>query len=118
MTSSIDQWEGAKAQLVIGMTVSCVVVRHELFGFFVVIENTTAIGLIERVRMNQDGYSTPTDYPPIGARITATVLGFRDYSRQVELALPRKQFIKEEASKAEHIGMMEVENLRSRLPKS
>lgn len=90
MTNSIEEWDRTKAHLAIGEMVNCVVVRHEPFGLFVAIENESAIGLIERVRMSQDGYNTPTDYPQVGSHISASVLGFRNYSLQVELAMPRK----------------------------
>lgn len=90
MTNSIEEWNRTKSHLAIGAIVNCVVVRHELFGLFVTIENESAIGLIERVRMIQDGYNTPLDYPPIGSHFAATVLGFRDHSQQVELAMPKK----------------------------
>ena len=90
MTNSNEGWERTKAHLAIGTVVNCVVVRNELFGLFATIENETAIRLIERIRMNQDGYNTPIDYPLVGSHITATVLGFRDHSQQVELAMSRK----------------------------
>jgi hypothetical protein len=90
MTKCNVEWDRTKAHLAIGAVVNCVVVRHELFGLFATIENEPAIGLIERIRMNQDGYNTPIDYPSVGSHITATVLGFRDYSQQVELAMSRK----------------------------
>ena len=98
MTSNISDWEITKARTEIGSAVDCVVVRHEPFGVFVSIENTNATGLIERVRMNQDGYNTPNDYPQIGSHIRATVLGFRDWSKQIELALTRKVANSEETS--------------------
>ena len=103
MTTSIQEWENAKSNIPIGAKVNCVVVHHRPFGLFVTIENTTAVGLIERVGMIRDGYSAPADYPPIGSRITATVLGFRDHSRQVELAMPRKGVTPEQAVSVEEI---------------
>jgi hypothetical protein len=90
LTNSNEGSERTKAHVASGTVVNCVVVRHELFGLFATIENETAIGLIERIRMNQDGYNTPIDYPSVGSHITATALGFRDHSQQVELAMSRK----------------------------
>jgi predicted RNA-binding protein with RPS1 domain len=103
MTNSIEEWDRTKGHLAIGAMVNCVVVRHEPFGMFATIENESAIGLIERVRMIQDGYNTPIDYPPVGSHIMATVLGFRDYSQQVELAMPRKCTESERQSEAEEL---------------
>ncbi len=106
MVNRIEEWETAKSNIGIGATLNCVVVRHEPFGLFVSVENTTAVGLIERVRLVQDGYSTPTDFPQIGSHIKATVLGFRDYSQQIELAIPRKGNTPERPISAE--AMVEV----------
>lgn len=90
MTTNAEGWKSTKERLSAGDIVTCTVTHHEPFGMFVAIENESALGLIERVRMIQDGYNAPTDYPPIGSQLKASVLGFRDYSRQVELAMPRK----------------------------
>ena len=113
MTNSIKEWESTKSDYLIGEKVDCVVIRHEPFGLFVTIGNTTAIGLIERVRMIQDGYNPPADYPPIGSQITATVLGFRDYSQQIELAMPQKGIAPERVVSAEEfveVGLRIGEN--------
>jgi predicted RNA-binding protein with RPS1 domain len=103
MKNNTEEWERTKAHLAIGAMVNCVVVRQEPFGLFATIENESAIGLIERVRMIQDGYNTPIDYPAVGSHITATVLGFRDYSHQVELAMPKKSTDSEQQTHAEEL---------------
>jgi hypothetical protein len=83
-------WDQTKALLAIGDTVSCIVKEHHPFGLLVSLEQAPLDGVIERIGMAADGFQTPDEYPPIGSVINATVLGFRDYSRQIELAMLRK----------------------------
>lgn len=71
--------------------VTCIVEHHRPFGMLVKIKGSTLIGIIERIGMGHDGYRTPEDYPPIQSEISALVIGFRDYCREVELRLPRKK---------------------------
>lgn len=90
MKSDIALWNRVKSELAIGDSVLCLVDQHRPFGLIVMIESFPIWGVVERIRMEADGYRTPTEYPPAGASVNAVVLGFRDYSQQVELAMPPK----------------------------
>ena len=89
MASDPTYWNTAKASLSVGESVKCIVKRHHLFGILVAIGDPPLTGLIERSRMSTDGFQAPSEYPPLGCIVVVTVLGFRDYSQQVELALMR-----------------------------
>ena len=90
MDNSLNKWNNAKAEIKVGTTVDCCIVQHAPFGVLVTLGTSGLIGIIERVRMHQDGFRTPDDFPPIGSQAKATVLGFRDWSKQIELALKKK----------------------------
>ena len=81
------EWEQAKAMLAVGQSVQCRVVQHQPFGILVSVNDRSLSGVIERVRMERDGFRTPDDYPPVGSTVDAAILGFRDWSQQIELAL-------------------------------
>jgi len=93
MVNNLEGWNNAKTELEVGTSVDCEVVQHAPFGVFVTVGTNRISGIIERVRMNQDGFRTPDDFPPIGSVVRATVLGFRDWNNQVELALVRKEAV-------------------------
>ncbi len=76
-----------QTRFAIGNVINCEVVQHAPFGVLVVIDDEETSGILERIRMEQDGFNTPDDYPPVGTKISAKVLGIRDWSNQVELAL-------------------------------
>jgi len=91
MKADADQWENAKCSLAIGETVACVVTHHCPFGILVILEQIPDVwGVIERIGMENDGYRTPEEYPPVGSELAATVVGFRDYSLQVELTMLKR----------------------------
>ena len=91
MINNPEEWKNAKTELEVGTSVDCEVVQHAPFGVFVTVGTNRISGIIERVRMNQDGFQTPEDFPPIGSVVKATVLGFRDWNNQVELALAKRE---------------------------
>lgn len=70
----------------IGDVVECRVEKHAIFGVFVSVDEKID-GIVERIQMEQVGYDTPRDYPPVGSVIKGRVLGFRDWSHQVEIGL-------------------------------
>jgi ribosomal protein S1 len=90
MESETRIWDQVQNLFAIGDVVSCIVKAHHPFGVLVSLEHIPLGGVIERIRMDTDGFQTPDEYPPIGSVINAIVVGFRDYSRQVELAMPKK----------------------------
>ncbi len=104
--------------LVVGKNVDCEVTEHRPFGVMVWIPELRMTGIIERIRMEQDGFTAPDDYPRVGSRISAKILGVRDWSKQVELALDLRRNSKSEllevglrmsgAGKLEFFGIDEV----------
>lgn len=103
MATEATTWEEAKALNAIGDTVACVIKEHRPFGILVSLGQLPFGGVIERIRMDADGYHTPDEYPAIGSVINATVLGYRDYSQQVELAMPRKGTESERQTQTEEL---------------
>lgn len=73
-----------------GDDVDCLVVKHAPFGVFVTVGEKLE-GIIERIQMERDGYETPREYPPVGATISGRVIGFREWSHQVEICLHPKK---------------------------
>lgn len=88
MPMSPDQWQRVVSELSVGQKVNCYVVEHHIWGVLLRIESCHGVAIIERIVLNKRGYRTPEDYPSIGARVVATVLGFRRQMRQVELDPP------------------------------
>jgi ribosomal protein S1 len=82
-------WVKVKKTMPIGTMVDAVITSHKPFGLLVSIDDS-ACGVIERLRMERDGYQTPKDYPAVGERVRCEVLGFRDWSKQVEVSMPSK----------------------------
>ncbi len=76
-----------QAGFAVGSVIKCKVIEHAPFGVLVAIGDKLTSGIVERIRMEQDGFNTPDDYPPVGSTVNATVLGIREWSNQVELAL-------------------------------
>lgn len=101
MNDKLCNWDLVKAQMCIGSQMDCIVTEHKPFGIFVEIQNSPFVGLLERVRMIKDGYHPPDDYPPIGCRLRATVLGFRDRNKQIDLAMVPPHTPEEQLSMAE-----------------
>lgn len=95
MLNSDDDWKKACTSLRRGDVVSCTVTGHHQFGMLVVLDDIPVWGVIERIGMGKAGYNTPDDYAPVGSRLNATVVGFRDLSRQIELALPPKKLVRQ-----------------------
>jgi ribosomal protein S1 len=90
MEINLAAWEQVKRKMKIGDSISCIVTNHQPFGILVKVEEPPIWGVIERIGMSKQGFRTPDEYPPVGSIIFATLLGFREGSRQLELGLPRK----------------------------
>ena len=82
-------WNVIKDALPIGSSVDVVVTQRMPFGLIVAVEDS-APGVLERIQMERLGYKTPDDYPTIGDTIKCKVLGFRDWSEQIEVGLRPK----------------------------
>jgi ribosomal protein S1 len=85
-----SEWDALKASMPIGTKVRAKVVEQKVFGLFVETDSP-AVGIIERIHMAKLGYAVPENYPAIGQIINCEVLGFRDWSQQVELKIAKKE---------------------------
>ena len=75
-------------KLKIGSKVVGVIVRHEIFGFFVEVDQSPSIGLVELPNMifkDRDKRITPSDYPNIGSTSLFEVLGYREITNEIWL---------------------------------
>jgi len=86
----VDDKVDWRAGIKLGDLVNCRVIRHMPFGFFVTIDESQE-GIVERIQMERQGYKTPEEYPSVGSVIDGIVLGFRDWSHQIEVGLPTKR---------------------------
>lgn len=86
----MDDWNNLKDYLKIGTIVSVVVRKHEPYGIFADTGHSFE-GLIQIVDMKDAGAVTPVDYPAVGARIDAVVLGFKDHGQQIWLGIKPSQ---------------------------
>jgi ribosomal protein S1 len=82
-----EEWAAATSRYASGVAVSGVVLSHHAFGFFVDL-GYPVTGLVEIPRVKDPGQPVdPRDYPPVGQKITAVVLGCVDLQRQVHLSI-------------------------------
>lgn len=81
-----ETWREVKKQLPVGSMIEGRVTRHEAYGMFVDI-GLECEGLIQIVDIKDEGRATPDDYPSIGTRVVARVLGFKENNRQVSLGM-------------------------------
>ena len=87
MCKNDQSWKSTKLKLNIGDSVEIQVTDLKPFGLLVVIDGCVA-GVIERIGMVKAGYSLA--HFEVGATARAIVIGFRDWSNQVELRLPER----------------------------
>lgn len=80
--------ERGKDAFPVGTEVDAIVTAEQPFGLLLDIGGCP--GILERIQMERAGYRTPNEYPPVGSHITCTVLGFREWSQQIEVGLTRK----------------------------
>jgi S1 RNA binding domain len=80
-------WEAVKHSLPAGARVRGVVTRHFPFGIFIDLEGVPFTGLVEIPEFKDEGRMTPEEYPHVGARIEAVVLGFKESGRQIWLSM-------------------------------
>lgn len=65
--------------------VSCVVTRHEPYGFYVDLGERQD-GVVTITSVADDSPPTPADFPPVGVRIEAVLLGHTDIGDQPRLS--------------------------------
>jgi ribosomal protein S1 len=82
-----EEWAAARSRFTCGVVVTGVVLSHHPFGFFVDLGDPV-IGLagIPRVREPWQPVGL-LDYPAVGKKITAVVLGAVGLQRQVRLSI-------------------------------
>jgi ribosomal protein S1 len=83
-------WGRLKTELGVGEKLTGTVIRHEPYGVFVDI-GYEYDGLIQITDFKDEGVMTPEEYPVIGSKISAVVLGFKDYGCQVWLGVKPSQ---------------------------
>jgi hypothetical protein len=77
-----SMWEEAKRRFPIGQKVQATVTLHCPFGVFVDLGDPVAKGLVEVVNFLDAGRMTAEQYPPVGATITAVVIGHTEEARK------------------------------------
>jgi ribosomal protein S1 len=75
-------WEEAKHRFPVGKRVRGTVTRHCPFGIFVDLGDPVAVGLVEIPSFPDAGRMTAEQYPPVGAEITAVVIGHTEERRK------------------------------------
>jgi ribosomal protein S1 len=75
-------WDEAKRRFPPGARVSGIVTQHFPFGVFVDLGDPVAIGLIQITDFVDEGRMTQDQFPPIGSKIEAVVLGHTDDRRK------------------------------------
>ena len=80
-----DEWESQKRKTPIGDTVVGIVVHQARFGVFVDLDSGTP-GLVELPELVGGKALRPEDYPQVGEKIEAKVLGYSDRNQQVVLS--------------------------------
>jgi predicted RNA-binding protein with RPS1 domain len=80
-------WDELKIQVKQGDIIEGSIIRHEPYGVFVDIDCPFE-GLIEIPEFRENGIMmTQQEYPHIGERVKAVVLGFKDMGSQVKLSV-------------------------------
>ena len=87
-----QDWELVKLNVTIGDPIAVQIAYIKPFGLLVACDSFS-FGVIERIGMAKVGYS-PEDFE-VGNTVDAIVLGFREWSHQVELRLPPKNLRQE-----------------------
>ena len=85
-----QKWNAMKAELRIGQLVDGVVIRHESYGAFVDV-GLGFDGLIQITDFKDAGVMSPDEYPKIGSKIRAVVLGFKERGCQIWLGVRPSQ---------------------------
>jgi len=85
MGAEQQDWENSKLALPLGRRLEVRVSQHLPFGVFVEIPNVPFLGLIQITDFKDEGTMTPTEYPSIGAKVEAVVLGFKETGKQIWL---------------------------------
>ena len=81
-------WDTTKARFNSGDTVVAQIVEKKPFGLLVMIDHDVP-GVIERIGLFDNGYESLDEFT-VGSTVEANIIGFRDWSEQVELQLPER----------------------------
>jgi len=98
MSAEQQHWENAIRALPIGKRLEVRVSQHRPFGVFVEIPNVPFLGLIQITDFKDEGVMTSTEYPSIGAKVEAVVLGFKESGKQIWLGRRPSQLRRSEAA--------------------
>jgi len=91
-TAENDQaWIDAKYRLPIGTLVWGTVASHESFGVFVDFDDTAYRGLIAIPDFKDEGRMEMEEYPAVGTRLEAVILGHKEHEQQIWLGIKRSQ---------------------------
>jgi len=84
-------WDAVKRDLPIGSIVCGTVMQHEAFGVFVKLDACPFRGLVQITDFKDEGTMSVGDYPAVGNRICAVVLGFKNLEQQIWLGMKPTQ---------------------------
>ncbi|MBD2603999.1 S1 RNA-binding domain-containing protein [Scytonema hofmannii FACHB-248] len=84
-------WEEIKDYLKLGSKLTGVVTKHFPFGIFVALPGIKFTGLVEIPDFKDEGYMTPSEYPPVGSSVDIVVLGFKETGQQIRLGMKPSQ---------------------------
>ena len=82
----MEEWELTKARFPIGKRIAGKVVRRELFGVFVELEDGV-IAFIDVINLSDGKMNWPDDYPAVGETVEGTVLSHGERAQQIRLTL-------------------------------
>ncbi|MCX4030430.1 S1 RNA-binding domain-containing protein [Endozoicomonas sp. SM1973] len=83
-------WNELKNILKKGSLIEGVIKKHEAYGVFVDIGYNFE-GLIQITDFKDSGVMTPNEYPAIGEKVEAVVLGFKENNQQIWLGVKNSQ---------------------------
>lgn len=80
-----EKWQAFKQALPIGSVVEGEVVSHQPYGIFIHL-GYEYLGLVSITKFLDVGRMTPEQYPPLGSRVQAVVIAFRDDTSRTKQA--------------------------------
>lgn len=89
MNSAIS-WNHLKNLLHVGQIVEGIVLQHEPFGIFVDVGYAYK-GIVQITDFKDSGVMTSDEYPDIGQRVSAVILGFKESGQQIWLGMKPSQ---------------------------
>lgn len=83
-------WNNLKKRLQIGQIIEGIVLQHEPFGIFVDVGYDYQ-GIVQITDFKDSGVMTLDQYPDIGQRVSAVILGFKESGQQIWLGMKPSQ---------------------------